>query len=229
MTGPVFVLRPEPGLTATLAEASGRGIPARGMPLARIEPVAWKAPAEQFDALLIGSANAVRHAGAELDKLRHLPVLAVGAATARAAQAAGLVVEQVGEGGMQDLLDRLDERPRRLLRLTGEPRLPVDSPPATAILDVNTYAAEFLPMTPAQAELLAKGGVAMLHSGAMASHFASQCEMFGVDKRQVSIAAMAARIADMAGAGWRSVHTAPGQTGKALLELAARLCQTHSL
>lgn len=229
MSTPAYVLRPEPGLTSTLVAAFEHGIPARGMPLARVEPVAWKAPAEPFDALLIGSANAIRHAGAELDKLRHLPVLAVGEATARAAREAGLAIARVGEGGLQALLDQLDNAPRRLLRLAGEEHLSLDSPDSVTMASVVTYLVHFLPLTPAQAVLLGQGGVVMLHSGAMARHFALQCEGLGIEKGQLVIASMAPRITDMAGAGWQSVHTAPEQSDKALLELVAGLCQTHDL
>lgn len=227
MTPAVFVLRPEPGLTSTLVAAFERGIRARGMPLARVEPVAWKAPPEAFDALLVGSANAIRHGGGELDKLRHLPVLAVGEATAQAAREAGFAIERTGEGGLQALLDSLADTERRLLRLTGETHLAVDSPASTTIVDAITYAARFLPLTAGQAELLGRGGVVMLHSGAMAEHFVLQCEAFGIDRSRLVVAALAPRIAELAGAGWSAVHTAPARNDAALLEMVTGLCQTQ--
>ncbi|UIP07873.1 uroporphyrinogen-III synthase [Erythrobacter sp. SDW2] len=225
MSKAVYVLRPEPGLTSTLVGAFGHGIPARGMPLAKVEPVAWKAPAEPFDAILISSANAIRHGGKELDKVRHLPVLAVGGATAQAAREAGFRVDCVGEGGLQRLLDSLDDAPRRLLRLAGEAHLPVDSPASTTTVTVIAYAAHFLSLTPAQGELLEQGGVAMLHSGEMARHFAEQCEWLGIDKVKIALAVLAPRIAEMAGGGWNSVHIAPARSDAALLEMVAGLCQ----
>lgn len=229
MSLPVFVLRPEPGLTSTLVAAFERGLAARGMPLAQVEPVAWKAPAEPFDAILIGSGNAIRHGGAELDKVRHLPVYAVGEATAQTAREAGMTLELVGQGGLQALLDSLDDTPRRLLRLAGETRLPLYSPSSTTIVTVITYAAKFLSLGAAQARMLGRGGVVMLHSGEMARHFALQCETLGVDKGQLVIAAMAPRIAEMAGAGWHSVHIAPARNDASLLEMTAGLCQTQQL
>lgn len=229
MSLPVFVLRPEPGLTSTLVAAFDRGITARGMPLAEVEPLAWKAPAEPFDALLIGSGNAIRHGGTELDKVRHLPVYAVGEATAQTAREAGMTVERVGQGGLQGLLDSLDAAPRHLLRLAGETHLPLDSPPSTTIVTVITYAVKFLSLGAAQAEMLGRGGVAMLHSGEMARHFALECETVGVNKGQLVIAALAPRIAELAGAGWQSVHTAPARNDASLLEMTAGLCQTQQL
>ena len=89
MTLPLVVLRPEPGQTATLVAAHRAGLKALGMPLCAIEPVAWEAPARPFDGLLLGSANAVRHGGTELDKVAHLPALCVGATTAKVARGAG--------------------------------------------------------------------------------------------------------------------------------------------
>lgn len=226
MTQPVFVLRPEPGLTATLVAAFERGIPARGMPLAKVEPVAWKAPAEPLDGLLIGSANAIRHAGKELDKVRHLPVYAVGEATAAAARAAGLEIGHIGTGGLQGLIDALDDTPRRLLRLAGETHLPLDSPAHVTIVTAISYAAHFLPLSPAQAALVAGGGMVMLHSGEMAQHFSQQCEALGLEKSVLELVAMAPRIAEMAGPGWHAVHIAPGRNDTALLEMVAGLCQT---
>ena len=60
---PLAVLRPEPGASATLGRAQAMGLAAFAMPLFAVEPVAWTAPApHDFDALLLTSANAVRHA-----------------------------------------------------------------------------------------------------------------------------------------------------------------------
>ena len=96
----IFVIRPEPGLQSTLQGARDMGLAVVGMPLFEVLPLRWPAPdATGFDALLLGSANAVRHGGDALEQYRDLPVHAVGKATAEAAQDAGFTVEQVGEGG----------------------------------------------------------------------------------------------------------------------------------
>ena len=224
MSRQVLVLRPEPGLTSTLVAAFERGLPAKGMPLARVEPVAWRAPAEKYDALLIGSANALRHAGKELDKVAHLPVLSVGDATAQAAAAAGLQVEHVGGGGLQSVLDALPPTPRHLLRLAGEKHLPLSVPDQIRIETVVTYSAKYYALSAKQAEVLAEGALILLHSGEMARHFAEQCEELGVEKSRVMLAAMAPRIAEMAGNGWESVHIATEKNDSALLDLAAELC-----
>ena len=229
MSIPVVVLRPEPGLTATLVAAFERGLPARGMPLAVVEPRDWKAPAITFDGVLIGSANAVRNAGAELAKVAHLPVLAVGQASAEAAMAASLGIEQVGEGGLQDLVDGLRGGTRHLLRIAGETHLPLTLPDDITVTTRITYAVKYSVPTDGQAALLREGGLVLLHSGEMAHHFSQQCEALGIDKSCLAIAALAPRIAEMAGTGWSSVHIAPARSDGALLDLAARLCNTLAM
>lgn len=224
MSRPVFVLRPEPGLTQTLVAAFERGLSAKGMPLAKVEPVAWKAPSETFDGLLLGSANAIRHAGAELDKVRQLPVLAVGETTARIAREAGLAVEHVGEGGLQRVVEAIGNDQRSLLRLAGETHLPLETPANVRIATEIVYRAKFLSLSSQQAGLLVAGTVVILHSGEMARHFALECERLGVDKSAITLAAMAPRIAQMAGKGWESVHTAAARSDAAVLDLAAELC-----
>jgi uroporphyrinogen-III synthase len=63
-----------------------------------VQPVAWDAPGD-VDALLIGSANAIRHAGPGLAAYAGLPTYTVGAATAQAAREAGLDVVAVDRAG----------------------------------------------------------------------------------------------------------------------------------
>lgn len=90
----VLVTRPEPQASATAAVLAARGHTAHCAPLATIEPVAAELPAAgSVDAILLTSGNAV---GA-LDRYRHLPVYAVGEATAAAARAAG--ARQVAASG----------------------------------------------------------------------------------------------------------------------------------
>ena len=104
----LIVVRPEPGCAATLAAARELGFAAEGHPLFAVRALGWAPPPAQFDALLIGSANAVRHAGPGLAAYAALPVYAVGAATAAAAREAGLTVIGEGAGGLQSLLGALD-------------------------------------------------------------------------------------------------------------------------
>ena len=82
------VLRPEPGARATVERARAMGLDAFAMPLFKVEAVAWDVPdPNEFDALLLTSANAVRHGGAGLRRVLDSPVHAVGEATADALMA----------------------------------------------------------------------------------------------------------------------------------------------
>ncbi|MEO1648472.1 MAG: uroporphyrinogen-III synthase, partial [Pseudomonadota bacterium] len=121
MTGtrPILAIRPEPGLSATLAMGRGMGLDMRGFALSHVKPVAWELPPpDRFDALLIGSANAMRMGGENLAKLTHLPVHAVGEATSQEARAAGFEVAKQGKGGLQTVIDTVTP-PIRYLRLVG--------------------------------------------------------------------------------------------------------------
>ncbi len=101
---PLIILRPEPGATRTAARAEAMGLEVRRRPLFTIVAVDWIAPDPgRFDALVLTSANAVRHGGRELDKLKGLPVHAVGEATAALVRAAGFKLAFVGEGATRHL------------------------------------------------------------------------------------------------------------------------------
>src|SRR5690242_6691986 len=98
MSRAVAVLRPEPGNAATAAAIEALGLTAIRLPLFEIHAIDWAPPdATRFDALLLTSANAARHAGQGLAGFRSLPVHAVGEATAAAAREAGLEVVAVGD------------------------------------------------------------------------------------------------------------------------------------
>lgn len=220
----LLVLRPEPGCRATLAGAAALGLAAHGQPLAQIVPVAWQAPDPQgVDGLLIGSANAFLHGGAELAALRAKPCYVVGKATAQAARAQGFAVARQGEGGLQKVLDAIGP-PLRLLRVAGEEHIALAAPQGITITTCIAYRSETLPLDPALAILGQGPVIALLHSGATARHFAAECERLGVDTAQITLAALAPRIAAAAGAGWRAVHIAAAPNDAALLELAANLC-----
>jgi uroporphyrinogen-III synthase len=78
MSGPIFAIRPEPGCSATVEAGRRLGLTIEGRPLFAIRALAWDPPeAEHIDGLLLGSANAVRHAGAGLAPFRGKRAFAV--------------------------------------------------------------------------------------------------------------------------------------------------------
>lgn len=209
MTRPLAVLRPEPGAAATGARIEALGLTAIRLPLFEIRPLAWTPPdPARFDALLLTSANALRHAGPGLDALRTLPVVAVGEATARAARAAGLTVETTGENDAAAAVRA--SAGRRLLHLAGRDR--VD----TGAEWIAVYAAREVPV-PSVAVLA--GSVALLHSVRAARRLAELVRRDGVGG--LRIAALSAAVRD-AGPYWPGA-VADRPDDATLVALAARL------
>ncbi|MET0181188.1 MAG: uroporphyrinogen-III synthase [Novosphingobium sp.] len=229
MTPPqVWVVRPEPGASRTVAAARELGLAARAAPLFVVEPVAWAPPAPAaFDAILFASANALRHAGPALADLAALPAYAVGEATAAAARSAGFVVAATGSGGAQELVPCLarDGR-RRVLRLAGAAHVALSPPATMTITTIVVYAARPLPLAGEAIDALRRGGVTLLHSAEAARRLAAECTRAGLERGRVALACLAPRIAQAAGPGWRFVAVAERTDEAALLALAVRMCQT---
>jgi uroporphyrinogen-III synthase len=221
----LFIIRPEPGCTATAAAARALGLDVTAAPLFTIQPCAWTPPPGCFDAIIAGSANAFRHGGAGLDGLRGLPVLAVGPSTAEAARAAGFAVASTGKGGLQELLDRHSGDFRELLRLSGRDRVGLNPLPGLRVTECIVYASEAAPMPGQVAEALRKGGVAALHSAIAARHFAAECNRLGISRGGITLAVIGPRVADACGTGWAAIACAETPDDTALLALAQVLCQ----
>ena len=223
---PVLVLRPEPGCSATVSAAQALGLDTCAAPLFSVEPRNWTLPdTAAFDALLVGSANAFRHGGAQLEALRGLPVHAVGEATAEAARAAGFTVTRCGSGGLQGVLDEVPAG-TRLLRLAGEERIELNAPSGVTVEEVVVYASVHLALDPAVLPVLTEGALVLLHSAEAARHIASECARTGLDRSVISLATIGPRVTAAAGDGWREVATADQPSDAALLALAHRMCQS---
>ena len=118
----LFILRPQPAAGRSVETAASMGLDALAIPLFTLEPVEWAVhDCGDFDALLLTSANAVNLAGTGIEQLRSLPVHAVGAATALAAEVAGFGLASRGQSGVDDLLGSIAPG-TRLLHLCGEDR-----------------------------------------------------------------------------------------------------------
>lgn len=224
MSLPILVIRPEPGCAATLAAAREQDMSLAGYPLSRIEPVEWSAPEGPFDALLIGSANALRQFDPLVDRFADKPVYAVGESTAAEAKARGLSVTVTGSGGLQDLLDALPPAPLRLLRLAGAEHVSLEAPAGVEILTAITYRAEHMPMPDPMAADLRKGAIVLLHSAAAARHLAVECDRLAIPRDTIHLAALGLRIAAAAGPGWARVCAAAEPNDRTLLALARQMC-----
>lgn len=224
MNLPLITIRPEPGASETVRSAAAMGLEVESWPLSKVVPLPWQAPdAAEFDSLLLGSANAVRHGGPQLRELLALPVYAVGERTAEAARDIGLQVAQTGPGSLQPLLDGLAGQNLRLLRLAGEARVAVEPLDSIMVTTVVVYRVEHLPIPPSLAERLTEGATVLFHSAEAAAHFSAECTRLQLPRKRICLAALSPRIAEAAGEGWRAVAVAEDQ---ALLEAAAQL-QEH--
>lgn len=226
MTRRLLILRPEPGAAATAARATARGFEVAVAPLFDIVAVAWTPPeASAFDAVMLTSANAVRHAGPALTAYSRLPLYAVGAATAVAARAAGFADVAAGDRDASALLARIAaDGAGRLLHLAGREHLATDHPDLTIVRRV-VYAAEAVRSLPALAgTALSEGAIALLHSPRAAAMFRRLVDQAGYDPAAIRIAAISDTTGEVAGTGWASVVTAEMPNDDALLAAAARLC-----
>ena len=222
----LVVIRPQPGCDATVDAARALGLDARGVPLFAVRPVAWQLPEPgSFDAVLVGSVNALRHGGDKLAALSGMPAYAVGETTASACREADMRVIATGQGGLQQVLNCLDPAHRTLLRLAGKARVPLDPPGGVTIIERIVYASEPLPMPPALADLLSEPAVVALHSAEAARHFRLECETRAVDPSLLGLVAIGPRVAQAAGGGWRAVRWVETATEAALLALADEMCK----
>lgn len=214
----LLLLRPEPGLSASMARARALGVEVIGCPLFRVEPVAWQAPdPSRYDALLLTSANAIRHAGPALGDLGALPVHAIGEATAAAARASGLRVATIGDRDIVDLLDRLPKG-IALLHLAAQDHRRVDD----ARIDRRIVYRSAIIADPHLPSL--EGLVAAVHSPRAGLRLG---ELAG--RRDATIiAAISKAAADACGTGWERIDAADKPNDESLLALAASLCHTSS-
>lgn len=214
----LLLLRPEPGLSASVARAKGLGLSVIACPLFKVEPLAWQVPDPAgYDALLLTSANAVRQAGPGLGRLRALPVHAVGAATAAEAAAAGLHVSSVGTSSAAELLATLPAG-LRLLHLGGEQ---VSEGVARLDRRIVYRSAEI-----AQPELPPLAGlVAVVHSPRSGQRLSELADT----RADTRIAAISAPAAEACGTGWQTIAVASSPDDERLLALAAELCHTPEL
>lgn len=216
MTRPIAVLRPEPGNGRTADRLAALGATVIRRPLFAIVPVAWTPPDPAgFDALVLTSANAVRHADIAATSLARLPVWAVGSATAAAARAAGLRVVATGDSDGRALLDAAGAAGvRRALLLTGRDRAVAGHPVLHAIRAV--YASEAVAGVDAA---LLDGTVALVHS----QRAARQLAMLAEAREAIAVAAIAPAVADALGAGWRAVAVAARPDDPAVIAAAIAL------
>jgi len=213
----VLILRPQPGADETAARARAMGLDPIVAPLFTVRSLEWEAPdPRRFDAVLLTSAHAARLGGGGLASFFDLPCFAVGARTAAEAEAAGFADVRAGPSDGRALAAlAAAEGMRSALHLCGRDHKALEPP---VILAVPVYAADPVERLPERLDF----DLALLHSPRAAASFAA----LAGEREAVRIAAISDEAAAAAGQGWRSVAVAAAPSDHALLELAAKLCQT---
>lgn len=219
----VLILRPEPGASRTARAAAALGLDPCVHPLFAPRAVAWTAPDEKFDALLVTSAHTARLAGPKLVRYRALPAYAVGEATARALRDLGFGTIVVGDGDASAIAARMAaDGPRRVLHLGGTTIAPIETG-ALRVTHVPVYS--MLPTDPGQALLhdAVPGAICLVHSPrageSLARHIPATIRAI-LHLVAISPAALAA-----CGAGWASAHAPDRPRDQDMLALAVGLCE----
>lgn len=217
---PLIVTRPEPGNAATIEQAKKLGLDARAMPLFAARPLEWIAPAPgNFDALLLTSAFAAKLAGPDLAKLSSLPVFAVGAATARAAESAGLTIAMTGSADAQRLLDDMtSQNIQTILWLCGRDRSEFDA--RATITALPCYAVEPAAPPPDWSTLIATPAILLAHSARAAQRIS---ELVGGARSHLMLVAISSAVAAAAGEGWRDLVISGQPNDAAMLAEAGAL------
>lgn len=227
MTLPLVIIRPQPGAWSTARLFGDAGFDVHAHPLFTVEPVVDGAPPSpsSYDALLIGSANALRHLP-DIARFNRLPCYAVGEKSAALARSLGFAVAATGTGGLAQLLpDLVRDGRRAVLRLAGEDHVVLEPPPEMRIDTYIVYRSVALPLPPGLAGLLRRDCIILLHSSRAAQHLADECDRLEIDRARHRILAFAAPVTEAAGSGWQSVQCAENPDDQALLALARQLCQ----
>ncbi len=208
----VLIVRPAPGNKATADAVSAMGLYPVVVPLFEVVPVAWDVPDPQaFDAVVMTSANAARLGGPKLAQFTHLPLFAVGEATATAARKAGFAEVLSGASDAAEIGQNL---PANVLHLTGADYRPI--PTESAVTVTTVY--EACPIAPC-GSLCAE--VAMIHSPQAGRHLAA----LKPDRHETTIVAISTPAALACGFGWAAIHVAERPREHAMLATLARVCE----
>lgn len=224
MTRRVIILRPQPGADATAHAARALGLETMLSPLFEIAPLEWTPPdPEQFDALMLTSANAARRAGPGLMRYAALPLFVVGEATAQVARAAGLTPTHIGTRDAAALVeDMRREGIGQALHLCGADAVAAEADG----LSIQRIAVYHSRKTGDALGSLRPEDICLVHSPRAAARLAA---LVPPERRSsLSLIAISDATRDAAGPGWADAIAAPSPTDAAMLALAQELCHKPS-
>lgn len=220
----LIILRPEPGAGRTAHKATQLGFDVRLHPLFAPQPVDWTPPRpDDFDALLLTSANAVRLAGPALAHYRALPAFAVGRATAAALQDQGFAAVVAGSGDGSAIAAMIAERGHRtVLHLAGTTVAPMEAGPLH-IARIAVYTMASLPPDPSLLREATPGTVLLVHSANAGTRLAQHIP--AAARTRLHVVAISPAAAAACGDGWASCLAPATPDDDDMLALALRLCE----
>lgn len=224
MTRPLLICRPLPAAEATAAAALAMGMNVTLYPLFAIETCSWQPPdPTTFDALMLTSANAVRHGGPTLSRFTALRVFVVGEATGKAARTAGFKSIVNAGPDAQSMVETISKnRCHTILHLAGQDVRPINAD-ALQIIHIPVYRAVERGNATGLSRTLVPAPVILLHSPRAAARLAS---LIAPDRRaHLTIIAISKATIDAAGQGWEQAHTAEQPDEGSMLALARQICQ----
>lgn len=228
MTLKVAVLRPEPGASRTADHLRNLGLAPLVAPLFTIEPVA-PSPSSytQPDALMITSANAVRHGIAHIRQYPNLPIYAVGPATARAlAELTDQPIHLAPSGNGQSLIALAKTHHlQHLLHLCGAEVRPLDPMGLQIDRQIIYRAAPAPQLSDALIAAWPTLDLILLHSPRSSALLDQLATAQGLARDHITAIAISAAAATAAGTGWNAMKIAPRPDDDGMLAVVRQLCQ----
>ena len=220
----ILILRPQPGADRTAERARQLGLSPVVHPLFAPETLDWPAPpAQDFDALLLTSANGARCAGPALKAYHALPTYAVGQATADALHAAGWDDVAAGDADGSAIAARIArDGHRRVLHIAGTTVAPIEAGPL-AITRIAVYHMAALPSDPALIAATTPGAILLVHSPRAGEQLAAQ--MPQSRRGALHLIAISANVLAACGNGWASAACPLRPDDDEMLALARALCE----
>ena len=225
----LLLTRPEEDCRELAEAGRALGFEALVAPLLAIEPLVPPDFTASADALLLTSARAARLAvQAWGERVTGLPVYAVGPASARAAEAAGLRLAAFGDRDASAILAlAAREGNRRILHPCGWDQAPLVVPEGVVVERLPLYAARPRPLAEEVQEALRDGRIfaVLLFSPRTARLFRVAVDAAGIGPGAISIVAISEAAAVAAGTGWRRLEVATDPRSDAILAAAYGMWQ----
>lgn len=200
-------------------------------PLFDVVAISWELPgSHDLEAVMVTSANALRHGGSQLSDLLEKPCYAVGERTAAEAALIGFHDVRKGPSDGRALVAMMEQDGvRSAFHLCGADHIPLKAP-HMRIRPVPVYRSKAREALPKHAIDALAGGdaLALIHSPRAGALFAKLCNQARIDRGTVGIVGISRAATEAADAGWRFQAHAPRPRDDALLELAAKLCEADA-